>query len=389
MMDWWYQSETSRKGSRGKPANKIFQEAIMFVDKKEFFEAVTMCKRFSAKSPGAKFVFLSTDDIAGNLRVEATRDDVWLRVSIPYDAPDEIFGCAEPTPLLKVLKSASGSVKILQESEKSLRINGTLLSTEVYAFALPSLPKKVVDLEADHILAIKGTAYAVCKPGEGKVVHTGTSVKFDKNGMQAASIDGFRLAVRHVRGCFSPLEITLNPSLVKILPKKPDKTALHIGKNHHAVCFNTGRTETIAIAKNFDGEFMDYERVFESLEAPICVKVRQSDFLKVLDSADVISREDALTPLRMEVCETCINVKYSSVIGSFSSSVDAEALTNFASMWIGFNLRYLQDSLKSEDSEFVTLMFSSPTSPALIRQGDGKLDMILPVRVRENAQEAA
>lgn len=73
--------------------------------------------------------------------------------------------------------------------------------------------------------------------------------------------------------------------------------------------------------------------------------------------------------------------------GEYAGSIQVEGS---AEVIYGFHGRYMLEAMKQfADQERITVEVSQPTAPIVLRAGDGRKTLILPLRVRQEVNQAA
>lgn len=139
-----------------------------------------------------------------------------------------------------------------------------------------------------------------------------------------------------------------------------------------------------------DSEYLDYERVISGSDANHATLFRES-LLSALERACLVTEEKVVGQVRSWVKLSFggpkVEISSISATGKIYDEVDA-AYTG-ENIEIGFNNRYLIDTLRACTADRVTLSLTSPLMRMIIRPADGEetateqLFMVVPVRMRD------
>lgn len=149
----------------------------------------------------------------------------------------------------------------------------------------------------------------------------------------------------------------------------------------------------IFFSRLIDAEYMDYERVIIR-NHKIFVTVEREALLGALERASLITEEKLAGAVRSHVKLEVSGklLKISAISGAGSAYDELPVLHEGEDMLIGFNNRYLMDTLRACRAEQVKLSMSSPLSsiniePVLTEEelaaGDSELFFLLPVRMKD------
>lgn len=228
---------------------------------------------------------------------------------------------------------------------------------------------------------IRRTIFAAAE-SDSNVIHTGVSFKLTEHGIRLVALDGFRLAIRNERIDYSGEEKTF------VVPKKTlnevmklteaeEKISLNIGRRH--IVFRIGGYDIVS--RLLDGDFLNYEAAIPgSAEATVRVNVRQ--LIESIERTSLIITDRAKSPIRCIFDEDTIRLSSITTLGTASDRVPARMKGE--KIEIGFNNRFLLDSLRVCDTDEVIIRLSSPVLPIVMvpTEGDSFLFLILPVRMK-------
>lgn len=344
-----------------------------------------------------------------------TLDDGNVRLST-YDMNKGVRATFTPTDIERHGKFIINAqrfyqtVKVLPEEEITIDINDKLNCTisagkaSFSMFAMNSEEFPVLpELTTDQGFDIQGS---ILKKMISKVSHSiaeqdirpmlrGAFFSFDENKLEVVSCDSYTLskceivcdidyynASSHKHSLIIPGHAL--SEMVKIL-KDDEKVGVYVTKKHAVI--DSG--DMIFFTRTIDAEFIDYNRIIPK-DNDIFVKVDRERMLDGLERANIIAEEkiqnSGKSYVKLEIEDQFLTLTSSSVNGKVYDEMDCEHEGN--DLEIGFNCRYLINSVKVAEGDKILLSLKSPTQAITIEpvEKDDEFNyfyMILPVRMSE------
>lgn len=249
----------------------------------------------------------------------------------------------------------------------------------------PMLPeveedKKISISQSAFRELIRKTIYAI-STDENRKILTGSLLEAINGDFNIVSLDGFRLAVAKTiikeEVNFKAVIPGKNLSEIhKIL--EPSEEAVKITLSKNQALFEIDNCKIIS--KLMDGEYMNY-RSFIPEQFETVIEVNVKSLTESIERASLITNDDKRYPVKFVIDDDRMMITSSAEIGI--SKEEIEIKTNGNNMKIGFNPRYLLDSLKVIEDEKVVISFSSSIGPSVIKPVEGEkfVFMVLPVRM--------
>jgi DNA polymerase-3 subunit beta len=249
----------------------------------------------------------------------------------------------------------------------------------------PMLPeieedKKIALSQSSLKDMIHKTIYAI-SADENRKILTGSLLEAENGDFNMVSLDGFRLAVAKtvVKEDINFRAVIPGKNLSeihKILDTSDDEIKITLSKNQALFEIEKCRI----VSKLLDGEYLNYKSFIpEQFETTIEANLRS--ITESIERASLITNADKRYPVKFVIDDDKMLITSSADIGV--SKEEIEVKTDGNNMKIGFNPKYLLDSLKVIDDEKVIISFSSSIGPSVIKplQGDKYIFMVLPVRM--------
>ncbi len=232
---------------------------------------------------------------------------------------------------------------------------------------------------------IQGTIFSASE-NDSRPIITGCLFKITEDELIVVALDSFRLAMRteHVKRGDS----TKNMNFVvpakalrevdRFLEETDDNINISISRRN--ICFEFGNT--VLTSRLLEGEFLNYQNAIPET-SPKSLKVKTTDLITALERVSLITNEKLKNFVKCEFKDDKLILTCTTSIGQAYDECRIEPIEG-NDLTIGFNSRYLLDSLRACRDEEVLIELNTPNSPCIIKptQGDEYLYLILPVRLK-------
>lgn len=225
---------------------------------------------------------------------------------------------------------------------------------------------------------IEKTVYAA-SDADTRYVFNGILLHSKEGSLTAVGTDGHRLAMFKIQaGLDSEFKVILPKKAVSELKRllEDETISLTIGKNH--VLVKGSKIEFLT--KVIEGSYPDYTQVIPKQAARRFI-VKKAEFEKALKRVSIVSRERSnAVKLDMEGNFLRLSASHPD-LGSASEEItidyEGDAFT------IGFNARYILESLAVIESDQIIGEFNDPLGPSLFKGlGDEEyISVIMPMRI--------
>ena len=305
------------------------------------------------------------------------------------------------------------TLKVLPDDDITIDINEKLnceISSGKSNFSIfaakgedfPNLP----DLVSDRGFEV---STATLKKVIGKVTHSiaiqdnramlmGAYFKINNEGMEVVSCDSFTLSKCNisceVNSLINNAAVDYSfiipghaiSELTKILPDDEEfKCVFYLSRKHAIIkCDNI-----IFFTRTIDSEYIDYNRIIPK-ENDIFITVSRDRILSALERANIIAEEkiqgSGKSYVKIATDENTVILSSSSVNGKVFDEMDC--IHEGKDIEIGFNCRYLINSIRAAEGDEIIISFKSPTQAITIEpksecENFNYLYMVLPVRMNE------
>lgn len=226
---------------------------------------------------------------------------------------------------------------------------------------------------------IRQTIFSISANDSNKMM-TGELFEVTGDSLRVVALDGHRMAIRKLsmKDTYENTKVivpgkTLN-EISKILTGDNEKEVLiFFGPNHILFEFD----ETIVISRLIEGEYFKVDQMLSN-DYATKTQIRRREFLDCIERASILIRENDKKPIILNVEDTKMNLKLNSSFGTMNAEISVHKTGQ--DIMIGFNPKFLIDTLRIIDDEEITLYMMNPKSPCFIKNEDESyIYLILPV----------
>lgn len=252
---------------------------------------------------------------------------------------------------------------------------------------LPDLTKEDSIVISEFALkeAIRQTIFSVSAVETNKIM-SGELFEIAGNMLKVVSLDGHRISVRKIKlkKKYDAKKVIVPgktlTEISKIIGGNPEKEVkIYFTENH--ILFEFGKT--IAVSRLIEGEYYKIDQMLQG-DFQTKTKVNKKGFLECVDRATLLLKESDRQPIVMNIQEKGLELQVRSKIGSMNEKLAVTKEGNELS--IGFNPRFLLDTLRAIDDDEVEMRFITPKAPCLIEDKEKTYTyLILPVNLTKAA----
>lgn len=212
----------------------------------------------------------------------------------------------------------------------------------------------------------------------------GCSIEISDNKIIGVASDGYRLAYckKEIKYGGADIKIIVPArsmsEISKLLDDSDENVKVSIEKNY----FMVDLENTKIVTRLIKGEYINYNKIVPS-DFTTTVFVDKKALDTAIDRASLATRTEKKSVVKLEIREKRMSISAESEISGINEIVNIDLLGH--DLNIGFNARYLSDSLRAISDDFVKLCFTTSTAPGVIvpteKKEDEYLYLILPVRI--------
>ena len=231
---------------------------------------------------------------------------------------------------------------------------------------------------------IRQTIFSIAVNENNKLM-TGELFEIKDNYLKVVSLDGHRIAIRRMelKRDYSDRKVvvpgkTLN-EISKILSgEMDDQVSIYFTKNHILFEFD----QTMVVSRLIEGEYFRIDQMLSS-DYETKITINKKEFLSCIDRATLLVREGDKKPIIINISDDKMALRIDSAMGSMNEDIDITK--EGRDILIGFNPKFLLDSLKVIDDEEINIYLVNPKAPCFIRDEEESYTyLILPVNINQN-----
>ena len=347
-----------------------------------------------------------------------TLEDGRIRIST-YDMNKGIRATFEPSSIEEEgryiinAQRLYQAVRVLPEDEFTLEVNEKLnctITSGKASFSIfatkgedfPNLPDLVSDkgfeISSSLLRTVIGKVSHSVAVADSRVMLNGAFFSIKDGAMEVVSCDNYTLSKCKVKCDIASMSTDGTDSfsfiipghalseIVKILPTDEDyKCIFYLSRKHAIIKCD----DIVFFTRTIDSEYIDYNRIIPK-DNDIFVTVNRERILSGLERANIIAEEkiqgSGRSYVKLTAEEQYLILQSVSVNGKVSDEMDCTH--EGKDIEIGFNCRYLINSIKVSEGENIRISLKSPTHAITIEPTEQNDDssffyMILPVRMNE------
>lgn len=152
---------------------------------------------------------------------------------------------------------------------------------------------------------------------------------------------------------------------------------VNIEKNHLMVEIEN----TKVVTRLIDSEFINYNKIIPS-SFTTEITVEKKNLEKSLDRCSLITKADKKSIVKLDIKENVLNINAQSEESGNNENLAINLIGK--DLTIGFNAKYIIDSLRAVSDSFVKMKFNNSTAPGIIvpTAEEEYLYLILPIRIQ-------
>ena len=304
------------------------------------------------------------------------------------------------------------TVRVLPEDEVTIEVNDKLNctitsgKTSFSMFAMkgedfPNLPDLITDrgftVSAENVRKmISKVAHSVADQ-DNRPMLCGAFFKISDGNLEVVSCDSYTLSICSLKCDIEAIgNEALNYSFIipghalgelskNLADGDEENVKFYLSRKHAIV----RKGDNVFFTRTIDSEYIDYRRITPK-DNDIAVIVDRENFLDGLERANIIAEEkiqgSGRSYVKLSAEDQFLTITSSSVNGKVFDELDC--VHEGRDIEIGFNCRYLINSIKVAEGENIKITLKSPTTAITIEpmEEDEKFSyyyMILPVRMNE------
>lgn len=283
-----------------------------------------------------------------------------------------------------------------EANEKNIvRITGAMSDFSIHgltAEAFPNLPElggdKSFSISQSLLKELIASTHFAVSQTDARPQLTGEFFKIEGKKLTVVALDNCKLALREEENA-----VFGNNSNYSFIV--PGKTLFEVSKllndsEEMVVVEFTSKyiifkiRDIIFFSRLLEGEYLDYNKFIKPNS--IFVKIRTADFIESVSRASLLIDEKLKTPLKCSFTGNLLDVSCTTQFGKVNDNFKIEK--NGEDIEIGFNGRYLLDTLHACRDEYINVSMTNPIMPMIITPAKKKENssytyLVLPYRLKD------
>ena len=226
---------------------------------------------------------------------------------------------------------------------------------------------------------IRQTIFSIASNDNNQIM-TGELFEVNGNELKVVSLDGHRISIRKIelKEVYENIKVivpgkALN-EISKILSGEVnEEVEIFFTKNHIVFEFNN----TIVVSRLIEGEYFRIDQMLSS-DYETKITLNKKEFYSCIERGALLVREGDKKPIILTIEDEKMELKINSMIGSMHEKIIISK--EGKDIMIGFNPKFLLDSLRVIDDEEIDIYLVNPKSPCFIKdKNENYIYLILPV----------
>lgn len=324
----------------------------------------------------------------GSLELVATDLDVGITTKTNVECIEDgaiTLPAKKFTDIIKELPDSLITITARKNNTVSIECKNTLFKIMgIPKEEFPKLPsltsKNKIKLQQKTLKEMIARTLFAVSHDETRYVLNGILFIIKENEIKMVATDGRRLAV-------VKKEVDFNKD-IKIKSIIPAKTLQELQKNttedgDMEISFDENQAlfslnNTTIISRLIEGEFPNYEQAIPKIQKNK-LRVDKNEFLTALKRASLLTTPDSQS-IKIDVLkDRTIVSKHSPNMGEAREELSSKYAGG--EFFIGFNPWYLIEGLKNTKEQHLDIEFSGPEKPAVVRDGNEYLYVVLPMQI--------
>ena len=338
-------------------------------------------------NPILEGIKISAED--NELTLSATDTDLSIEKKIKADIKVEgetVVPGKFITEFVKKLSNSEIELEVNDKTQLLIRYDGNESIIQFYnVIEYPGFKKLKTDewfgiSQKDLKALISKTIFSVALD-DSRPILKGVLFDIDQKEISAVALDGYRLARVKKKSTANVKKQIVVPTrslheISKLLDDSDDIINVYIDSN--AIMIDT--VDTKIISRLLEGDFVNYKQIIP-MNYETFVIVNKLQLEDALERVSLLSKVGQNNFVKFDIKEGAVQLTSNSEIGNIKEKISA--VLNGKDVTIAFNPRFILESLKASNDEFVKLCLNTSSNPCVIvpTEGDEFLYLILPVRM--------
>ncbi len=233
---------------------------------------------------------------------------------------------------------------------------------------------------------IRQTIFSISDNESNKLM-SGELFQVEGDNLKVASLDGHRISIRNVKlkESYDDIKVVVPGKTLSDVSKilsgnVDDEVNIYFTDKH--ILFEFENTKVVS--RLLEGEYYKIDQMLSS-DYETKVVINKRELLDCIDRASLLIKESDKKPIIININNSNLYLKIDSIMGSMNEEIEIEK--EGKDIIIGFNPRFIMDSLRVIDDENISIYLVNSKSPCFIRDDNSSyIYLILPVNINVSNQ---
>lgn len=366
------------------------------LDKTDLHELLSATAKFFPKKSSLPILECYKIDVTPSaFKVTVNNLDAAIERSLPIMGMDTFEACVDKTILEMVSKCPKGDIVLEFMENKSLKIiagkavfQTQTQSTEQYPHLPETKEKEKVSLVAkDLTQMLKDVEFATSDDGQNKMLMA-VNLSLKDGILKLTALDGHRIAVQSKEvKVDKTVSAALNiPPMSRYIQSMDSEDDVIVSWDDNHIILSS--LDCKIVCRLIDGEYFKTDQML-SADTSIDCDIDREEFLSSLERASLLVKagsDGAKRPVVLQIEDDIMRIMVEDTKGFFEETILMKKKSG-RNIRIGFNVKFLIESLKVIKDSTIKLLFDRTKSPLIIKkeqeEGNGEYytHLILPVNL--------
>ena len=292
-----------------------------------------------------------------------------------------------------IRKLPAGEVEISLTEDNKIFIKSGKIENKLQGIPADEFPVIEKEKEEYKILfngelfkeMIRRTAFAASIE-ETRGIITGVLFEINKNSAKMVALDGFRMAIvtENIKEDKDERKLIVKGRIINEVARiaadsiSDENDDITINSSDNKIFFIIKGTKIVA--RLMEGDFIKYKDIIPK-EKMLSIKINKNHLLESVERASLLVKEGRNSFVRFKIEGEELTITSRADEGEYVENIIVEK--DGEDLEIGFNGRFVSDTLKAIDDEEIMLEFNKSINPCIVKpvEGEGYVYLILPVRL--------
>lgn len=309
--------------------------------------------------------------------IEATVD-VEGTVLLPHSYVQELI---KKMPATEITFSLEQTGNMLISSGKSKYKIMSYSADDYQLIEMEETNEKIVLNSSELVQSVDQVKFAVSRD-ENRLILTGVLFEMKDKTLKLVAIDGYRMTSKEMKidSDYENKVVITEKALSEVqrLISSEDAETIEMSVNNKMVKFRIGKT--VLITSLLNGEFINYENIIPK-EFKSEMTVQKAEFENAVDRSMVIISSNQNKVIRLNIKDDMLTITTDSESGDAEEEIAIKL--EGEDQLIGFNPRFILDTLKVLEGEELLIKFTNAKGPCIIKstEKDDYFCLLLPCTI--------